>query len=204
MAPQEPLEEPLAPHPEPPPDFGSRPLPVVESNGSWYRLNPARYSSALFFDRSGKGRFDGAEQGYSILYVGADEYAAFIECFGRVHGARGVAESALQTRNLVRITSARPLILADLTGSGLVKLGADSRIASSSYLMARKWARAIWEHPSAVDGLRYHSRHDDTRICCGLFDRTRLLLREENLSNLVEQHPVLLAQMLTHYDYGLL
>jgi len=53
-------------------------------------------------------------KGYGILYVGADEYA-FIECFGRAHGARGVAESALQKRNLVRITSARPLVLADLT-----------------------------------------------------------------------------------------
>jgi len=63
---------------------------VVESIGPWYRLNPVRYESALFFDRSGKGRFDGQGQGYGILYVGADEYAAFIECFGRAHGARGV------------------------------------------------------------------------------------------------------------------
>ncbi|MUL39269.1 RES family NAD+ phosphorylase [Gloeocapsopsis dulcis] len=204
MASKEPLEEPLAPHPEPLPNFGSRLLPVVESNDPWYRLNPVRYESALYFDRSGKGRFDAPEQGSSILYVGADEYAAFIECFGRAHGARGVAELALKERNLVRIRSARPLILADLTGSGLVKLGADSRIASGPYLMARKWAQAIWEHKSAVDGVRYHSRHDDTRICCGLFDRTRSLLREENLGNLVEQHPVLLAQILAHYDYGLL
>lgn len=204
MAPKEPLEEPLAPHPDPPLDFSSRSLPVVESTRPWYRLNPVRYESALFFDRSGKGRFDGQEQEYGILYLGADEYAAFIECFGRAHGARGVAESALKQRNLVRITSARPLVLADLTGSGLVKLGADARLASGPYLMARKWAQAIWEHPRAVDGLRYQSRHDDTRLCCGLFDRTQLLLSEENLGNLVEQHPVLLAQMLAHYDYGLL
>lgn len=204
MAPTEQPEEPLAPHPDPPPDFASRPLPLVESSGSWYRLNPVRYESALYFDRSGKGRFDGTELGYSILYVGADEYAAFIECYGRFHGARGVAELALLQRNLVRITSARPLIFADLTGSGLVKLGADARLASGSYLMARKWAQAIWEHPRAVDGLRYHSRHDDTRICCGIFDRTRSLLSEENLGNLVERHPALLAQMLAHYDYGLL
>ena len=203
MANKEP-HEPLAPHPDPPSDFSSRLLPVVEISEPWYRLNPVRYESALYFDRSGKGRFDGTEQGYSILYVGADEYAAFIECYGRFHGARGVAELALLQRNLVRITPARPLIFADLTGSGLVKLGADARLASGSYLMARKWAQAIWEHPRAVDGLRYHSRHDDTRICCGIFDRTRSLLSEENLGNLVERHPALLAQILVHYDYGLL
>lgn len=155
MEPTEPLKEPLAPHPEPPLDFSDRPLPVVTSTQPVYRLNPIRHDSALFFDRSGKGRFDGQEQGYGILYVGADEYAAFIECFGRAHGARGVAELALRQRNLVRITSARPLVLADLTGNGLVKLGADARLASGSYLMARKWAQAIWQHPQQVDGIRY-------------------------------------------------
>jgi len=67
MAPKEPLEEPLAPHPDPLLDFGSRSLPVVESIGPWYRLNPVRYER-LFFDRSGKGRFDGQGQGYGILY----------------------------------------------------------------------------------------------------------------------------------------
>lgn len=85
-----------SPHPDPPPDFANRPLPTVEITSCCYRLNPVRYDSALYFDRSGKGRFDAPEQSYSILYVGADEYAAFIECYGRQHGARGVAESALQ------------------------------------------------------------------------------------------------------------
>lgn len=196
-------EEPLAPHPDPPPDFANRPLPTVEITGCCYRLNPVRYESALYFDRSGKGRFDAPEQSYSILYVGADEYAAFIECYSRQHGARGVAESALLQRNLVSITSARPLICADLTGSGLVKLGADARLATGSYLMARKWAQVIWQHQEQVDGVKYHSRHDDERICYGLFDRTRLLLQQENLGNLVEHHRALLAQILAHYDYGL-
>ncbi len=197
-------KEPLKEHPEPPLDFNNLPLPVVISNEPVYRLNPITYQSALFFDRTGKGRFDGQEQEYGILYVGVDEYAAFIECFGRVHGARGVAELALRQRNLIGITSARPLVLADLTGNGLVKLGADARLASGSYLMARKWAQAIFAHPQQVDGIKYRSRHDDTRFCWGLFDKSRSLLSEENLGNLVEHHPLLLSEILAHYDYGLL
>ncbi len=204
MANMEPLEEPLSRHPDPPPDFNSQPLPVVTSSGLWYRLNPVRHSSALYFDRSGNGRFDGQDQGYGILYVGEDEYAAFIECYGRVHGARGVAEPALLQRNLVSIKSDRSLVLADLTGNGLVKLGADAKLASGSYLIARKWAQAIWFHPMQVDGISYHSRHDDTRVCCGLFDRTRSQLVEDSIGNLVENHPVLLSEILAHYDYGLL
>lgn len=200
----EPHKEPLAEHPDPLPDFNTRTLPVVESAGPWYRLNPVHYSSALYFDRSGSGRFDGPQQGYGILYVGEDEYAAFIECYGRVHGARGVEESALRQRNLMCIMSDRPLVLVDLTGSGLVKLGADARLASGPYLIARRWSQAVWEHPMQVDGLRYHSRHDNIRVCCGLFDRASPNLSENNLGNLVDSHPVLLSEILAHYDYGLL
>lgn len=197
-------EEPLAAHPEPPPDFNTRTLPIIESVGPWYRLNPVKHSRAVYFDRSGCGRFDGPELGYGILYTGEDEYAAFIECYGRVHGVRGVAESALRQRNLVCIRSDQPLLLADLIGSSLVKLGADARLVSGSYLMARQWSQAIWDHPMQVDGLRYHSRHDDMRICCGLFDRVKPHLTEVNLGTLVDAHPVLLSEILANYDYGLL
>lgn len=38
----------------------------------------------------------------------------------------------------------------------------------------------------------------------GLFDKSRSVLQEENLGNLVELHPALLAEILAHYDYGLL
>jgi hypothetical protein len=162
------------------------------------------HSSALYFDRSGRGRFDGPTQGYGILYAGEDEYAAFIECYGRVHGARGVAEAVLKQRNLFAIASARPLVLVDLTGSNLVKLGADARISSGSYSIARAWAQAIWQHPLQVDGVRYRSRHDDERLCCGLFDRVRPHLSEQNLGNLVDSHPLLLSEILARYDYGLL
>jgi RES domain len=194
----------LPEHPDPPPDFPTLTLPVVVSTGLWYRLNPVQYPSALYFDRSGKGRFDGPRQGYGIVYVGEDEYAAFIECYGRVHGARGVSEADLKQRNLFAIATERPLILADLTGSGLVKLGADARLSSGSYAIARTWAKAIWEHPMAVDGLRYRSRHDDERFCCGLFDRVAAHLREDNLGNLVDNHPLLLSEILAIYDYALL
>jgi hypothetical protein len=176
-------KNPLPEHPDPPPDFPTLNLPVVESKGLWYRLNPVQYSSALYFDRSGKGRFDGSMQGYGILYVGEDEYAAFIECYGREHGGRGVAEATLKQRNLFAIAADRPLMLVDLTGSGLVKLGADARLSSGSYAIARVWAKAIWEHPMQVDGLRYRSRHDDDRFCCGLFDRAVQHLCEDNTNS---------------------
>jgi len=50
-----------------------------------------------------------------------------------------------------------------------------------------------------VDGLRYHSRHDDTRLCCGLFDRTRSLLSEENMGSGRAPERTILPD---YYDYG--
>jgi hypothetical protein len=126
-------EDPLIPHPPPPEDFNTRELPIVCSQGTWYRLNAVEFSSSLYFDRTGKGRFDSPAQGYGILYVGADVYASWIECYGRTHGAKGVSELGLRQRNLYAIDSRRPLVFADLTGSSLVKMGADARLSSGAY-----------------------------------------------------------------------
>lgn len=184
--------------------FFSRPLPKIESQGTWYRLNPVGYQSALFFDTSGKGRFDQPDQGYGILYVGEDEHASFIESFCRDRSVRKVAAAYIKQRNLFAITASRPLVFVDLTGSGLVRVGADANLLSSDYNISRAWGKAIWQHPDRVDGIRYHSRLDPSRFCCSLFDRSKEYLQEENLGNLVDHHPVLLSEIVENYDYSVL
>jgi hypothetical protein len=197
-------EDPLIPHPLPPEDFNSRELPTLNSQGTWYRLNAVEFSSSLYFDRTGKGRFDSPAQGYGILYVGADVYASWIECYGRTHGAKGVSESVLKQRDLYAISCQRELVFADLTGSSLVKMGADARLSSGAYTVARVWAQAIYAHPQGVDGIRYRSRHDDERYCYGIFERCATEIQEHNLGNLLTSNPKLLAEILDYYDYGLL
>jgi RES domain len=199
-----PPEDPLIPHPMPAPDFQMRKLPIIIGHGTWYRFNAKDFSSSLYFDRSGKGRFDSPGQGYGILYVGEDVYASWIECYGRSHGARGVSEMALKQRDLYEIESQRPLVFADVTGSSLVKLGADSRLSSGAYATARQWAQAIHDHPQKVDGIRYRSRHDDACYCYGIFDRCVHELQEKNVGNLLESNPRLLAKILDFYSYALL
>lgn len=191
-------------HPLPPDDLGQKLLPTSEYNQPWYRLNPTGFDSAIYFDRSGKGRFDSPKASYGILYAAQNERGAFIETMGRTLGIRTVSGAALKQRNLFKITSDRPLVIVDIWGVNLTKLGVDARVSSGSYKISRAWAKAIYEHPQKVDGICYHSRHDDTEICCGLFERTGTILQEENLGNLIEQNPKLLAQILKHYDYSLI
>lgn len=198
------IREQLEPHPLPPIDFDTRSLLIRESSGPWYRLNLARYPSALYFDRTGSGRFDGPHQRYGILYVGEDIFGPFIESFGRTHGKVAIATSDLQERYLAQFVADEPLRFADLCGAGLPRIGADNRINNGEdYSISRQWAQAIWQHPDTVDGIRYPSRHDPSRILCGLFDRAKDRLQENKLSTLLG-NPQTLAAILDIYNFGLM
>jgi hypothetical protein len=190
-------------HPDPPTVLDADSVATVVQSGPWYRLNTVQHPSALYFDTSGCGRFDGPQQSYGILYLGADIHTCFIECFGRTH-TKAVDEAELKTRNLFAIQSQRPLKLADLTGAGLVRLGADSRLTTGNYTQSRKWGQAIWEIGQAFDGIRYRARLDNDRYCYGLFDRATSVLEEQNQGNLVDSHPHELARILGDYGYALL
>jgi hypothetical protein len=76
-------------------------------------------------------------------------------------------------------------------------------LTTGAYDIARIWAQAIFDHPQKVDGLKYFSRHDNTRVCFGIFDRSKDALSEQNIGNLLDNQPNLLAEILAHYDYGL-
>ena len=192
-------------YPLPPSDFQQRTLSIQTQKITLYRLNQASYKSAIYFDRSGMGRYDSPQQSYGILYTAESVRGAFIESFGRVRGKLGVAIADLKSRNLFEIKSERELNLVNLWGDGLVKMGADSSITSGiNYEIARIWGEHIYLHPQKVDGIFYLSRHDNTQMCCGIFDRVRDSLTEKNTGNLYDSHAELLGDILDCYDYGLL
>jgi hypothetical protein len=190
----------------PPDNFFQRKLPVTKCHQTWYRLNPSRHNSALFFDRTGSGRFDNFDLDYGILYVGETEKVTFIECFGRDPHLQIVSEADVTSRNLFAISSDRPLKLLHLWGDGLYKIGAKAIVSSTdNYSLSRAWGKAIFNHPQSVDGIRYFSSHDNSLICCGFFDaRVKPFLREENLGNLVDNHPKTLGQILQDYNCALI
>ena len=186
-------------YPSPQKNFDRRSLPILEiAAGSYfYRLNSRLNTkgkirqSAMFFDSSGCGRWDGSNQDYGILYVGADSYAAYIECYGRNPERRDfsidsllITETELNRRFLSRFTSKKQLRFVQVYGNGLQKLGIDSQITSCSpkeYEFPREWGRAFYQHPDKVDGICYLSRHDNTKLCYGIFDRAASQISEAQL-----------------------
>lgn len=188
-------------HPYPPDNFNEQSLPVTTVVQQAYRLNQTRYNSSIHYDQSGMGRFEVPER-LGILYLGETIEAAFIETFGRKLGTRFVSREFIRSRNLFLIQSDRPLQLVNLYGSGLAKLGADSELSSGrNYELSRSWSEAIYLHPQQVDGIRYLSRHDNTQLCWGLFERDYWLV-EQNLSNLIEYDELKLLQILDRYEFG--
>ena len=164
------------PHPEPPPDFCRRTLPIITHGGSLFRTHP--YTAAPFyFGRTGRNRFDDPLGQYSVLYAARDGFGAFIETFGQQTGVRSVGVGDLRNRRLTEFYPASPLRLVGLVSPGcLARMGADSRLFAGSRAVAQRWSRAIYEHPYEhpdlpVHGILYPARHNHTRCAVAIFDR---------------------------------
>lgn len=191
-------------HPEPPTDLNQRSLPLIAAHTPWFRIYQSNYAP-LFFGRTGRYRFDAPAGEFGILYAGHDEYCAFIETFGHSLNSRVVTMDELKRRDLACLVANRPLRLVDLTGSGLSRLGADNRVCTGDYLLAQRWALALWRHDDQPDGLSYRSRLDPSRQCVALFDRAQEAVTASSLGSLADsRHRRLLASLLDMYGIGLL
>jgi hypothetical protein len=169
-------------HPEPPPDFYSRTLPIATHGGSLFRTH-LHTAVPLYFGRTGRNRFDDPKGRYGVLYAARDPFGAFIETFGQETGNRTVSVGELKMRCLTEFYPATPLSLVDLCGQGcLARIGADGRLFAANRAIARLWSRAIYEHPDRLklQGILYPARHNHTRSAVALFEREGLPRLEVN------------------------
>jgi hypothetical protein len=191
--------------PDPPHDLDIRVPLLRQSRGPWLRCHAARHAP-LHFSRNGLSRFTDPDQEFGVLYVADDFEGAFIETFGRRLDVRSVTITALSDTAVTRIDAARRLRLIDLASSGgTARLSADARVTSGSVAVAQRWARALWQHPIAADGLYYRLRHDDSRYGCAIFDRARRVLAATKLGAAsAPAHRASLIAALDTYRFGLI
>lgn len=178
----------------PPPDFAALALEVAQVDPvSCVRIT--RYpDTEPFFGKTGGNRFDDPLRGFGVCYAGDDFLVAFAESILHdavaVSGGFRVAESELLVHHVVGFDGS-VLALADLTGISLKRLGGTNDISSElPYDMPQRWSRAVYEHPSNVDGLRYVSRHLNTGFAFSLFDRARTRM-QRGTSVPLSEHPQL-------------
>ena len=129
----------------------------------------------MFFGATQSNRFDDPIGEFGVLYLAAGFEGAFIEgCLVDTGlGTTGplLSQRLLEARCLAEIRFAQTINLVDLTGSGLVAIGADARLSSGDYRIAQRWSRAMWRHPGRPDGILYLSRHNPYLLCAAVFDR---------------------------------
>jgi hypothetical protein len=132
-----------------------------------------------YFGRANTYRFDDphpqAAARFGTCYLGASLAVALAETLLHdrkpIHNHFMVGLAVIQARFVIRLTG-ETLILANLTGAALRKLGGHAGLSgTSSYATTKAWSAAIHAHPDAVDGLLYMSRHKNDETALVLFHR---------------------------------
>lgn len=180
------------PAPEPPTHLAERGLPIAIHAGAPLYRNHKLVHNPRYFNRT-SGRFGPPDgQSFGVLYLGEDEYAAFIEGFSQGVGSSPlglfISQSLLQQNCLCEVRTTRPLRLVDLTsGAALKRLAADadSRIGDGSHAVSQRWATALWAHPDQPDGLIYLSRNAPDHRSIALFDRAADVVVADCAENLL-------------------
>ena len=161
----------MSPHPDPPADPSTLRLLVRRVSYPWWRIHAKEFDAA-YFGKVARNRFDAPAGEFGVMYVARDAHGAFVETFGHATGVRFVTETELRAREVSGVTCSRPLRLVDLRANGLARLGADAELTSGpDWALARRWAKALYDHPRQPDGILYRARHDPARVSAALFDR---------------------------------
>jgi hypothetical protein len=145
----------------------------VQRDGLWYRIHRTAYGP-VYYGKHCVYRFDDPDRVFGVLYMASRDYGAFVETLGRLDGDRRypLLRDDLASRSLAVLEAITPLVLVDVTGKGLARAGADSRLLSTlDYQIPQAWSQAIHEHPSRPDGILYRARNDQSALCVALYER---------------------------------
>lgn len=166
--------------PEPPADIDLRRLPLVRrAAGSRYvRIHRVTDAPVWFGGASSAGvsrppvnRFDAPDRSYGVLYAAASRDGAFAEAIGRKPRSFR-SDTELAELAITPLVLTRDLSLVDLHGGQAVgALGATGVIGAGPHSLARRWSKALHDHPDRPDGIEYRCRHNSDELAVALFDR---------------------------------
>jgi RES domain len=166
--------------PEPPADINRRRVPLVRrvAGSRYVRIHRAADGPVWFGRDSVTGvfrppinRFDAPDRSYGVLYAALARDGAFAEAIGRkprsFRSDTELAELAITTLFL-----ARNLRLVDLHGGEAVgAIGATGVVGVGPHSLARRWSKALHEHPDRPDGIEYRCRHNSDELAVALYHR---------------------------------
>jgi hypothetical protein len=138
---------------------------------------------------------------YGILYATEAYVTAFAEFFQRT---RMINRTRKQLR-LVEFALQEPLILLDLTGSWMLKVGGGPQIATGDRAQARKWSRVF--HPAfpEIDDVCYPASLNTAWRVYALYERAERAMPSAPILYAPLADPLIapylsVAESATHYD----
>jgi hypothetical protein len=178
-----------------------RTLPIGSAVHRFY----SKVHDPVYFDRSSgvaSGRFNSPDGSYGVIYTSEGREGAFAETFLRDPGATLVSMKLILTKGYVRFETTRELVLLQLYGAGLARVGATAEVSHRSppYDTTQTWSKALRD-AFPISGIAYTSRHDDQAVCYALFKSGAGALRE------VERETMLMqpwfADLINQYRLGI-
>jgi hypothetical protein len=191
----------------PPADLPNR-VPLIHISADtdiWYRSH-SMDKGPLFFGKTMTQRWDAPAGEYGVLYLGSDEFCAFMESIGRgLLRTRLVPKALIQRKGLSKVRFTRSVRLIDLASSGgLTRIGAEASLSSGSgYKNSQRWSKALRDHPEKPDGIYYRSRHDPSRAASALYEDCASAVEVVGAPQSWDDDPAFLARILDHYDFGI-
>lgn len=179
--------------------FPDTQLPIhdlVEGSVLW--RSHWNYHDALHYATDGRFGFNSSGHG-GCCYAAEAIDGAYIESVRR----NEAIDRFIKLREFSHLATVKPLRLAKLYGSGLARMGATAEVThcgQRDYARSAKWAEAIWRHPDGVDGIAYHSRHDDKQLCYAIFERAGGLRTLERTTTAWDRHPDI-GRLVNKYDH---
>lgn len=157
-------------YPMPGPALGERRLPIIELQQDWLRLH-LRAHGPLYYGKRRLNRFDDPDGAYGVLYLGQDLGCCLAEVLlprleDLVLAPEDIAPYAVSV-----LRSLEPLRLVDLSGDGVIAIGADASLATGPHAVSRCWSAALYAHPDRPDGIYYRARSAPGRLAAAVFER---------------------------------
>jgi RES domain len=166
--------------PEPPPDLATRTLPTARrlAGERFVRIHHMTdgpiwfgWNAKTTTFRAATNRFDAADRSFGVLYLAAGRDGAFAESVGRKPRIFR-SDDELATLRLATVELTRDLQIVDLHGGAAVgAMGATGVVGVGPQSLARRWSKALHDHPETPDGIEYRCRHNSDELALALFDR---------------------------------
>lgn len=183
------------------------PLHTLPAGSLLYRIQPAAFSSPLFFGRGLHARFNDPLEDFGVCYASTSPEGAFVETLARAKlQHKSLSLSALNDQVLYCLSCHHDLSVVRLEGHYLLRLGIESSVVNApDYPPSQDLARRLFDHNARPDALRYPARHNLSLRSLALFERASTHPQYwdfESRGTLLEDREFL-GEMIELYELGL-